>query len=173
MNQIVSSQVQLFITSIQIGILLGILFDLIRIARKIIKHPNFLVQIEDMLYWIISGFIGFYILYRCNYANIRPFIFIGMLLGATLYFLTFSIVFMKITTIMIDFIKRILRKCYALLLIPIKAIVGAIKIPLVYIKHQIRKAYYHQKIHLRALKRKHYFKVADKKVDTYLKKSKI
>ena len=49
MNQVVSSQAILFITSVEIGILMGVLFDLIRIFRKLLKHPNFLVQVEDML----------------------------------------------------------------------------------------------------------------------------
>ena len=44
MNQIVSSQARLFITSIEIGIVMGIIFDMVRIDRKIIKHPNFFVQ---------------------------------------------------------------------------------------------------------------------------------
>ncbi|WP_054739030.1 spore cortex biosynthesis protein YabQ [Cellulosilyticum ruminicola] len=71
MNEIVSSQALLFITSIEIGIILGMLFDIIRVTRKIVKIPDLLVQIEDVLYWIVSGLVGFYILYITNYAAIR------------------------------------------------------------------------------------------------------
>lgn len=79
MNQIVNDQALLFITCIEIGVIIGMFFDIIRILRKLIKHPDFLVQIEDALYWVICALIGFYMLYVNNYGAIRPFVFIGIL----------------------------------------------------------------------------------------------
>ena len=151
MNQIVNSQALLFITSVEIGILMGILYDLIRISRKIVKHPNFLVQIEDMLYWIVCGLIGFYMLYITNYAAIRPFIFIGMILGAIFYFTTFSIVFMKIATIVINYIKELLKKVFRLLLIPTRGVIHFILIPLKYISQKYHKFQYYKQLKLREL----------------------
>ena len=110
MNEMVSSQSMLFLASVEIGVLMGVLFDLIRIFRKILKHPNFLVQIEDMLYWIICALLGFYRLYICNYAAIRPYICIGIILGAVFYLLTFSIIFMKIATAIIKYVKSLVSK---------------------------------------------------------------
>ena len=176
MNQIVSSQSMLFITSVEIGVLMGVLFDLIRIFRKLLKHPNLLVQIEDMLYWIACGFIGFYRLYICNYAAIRPYIFIGIILGAVFYFLTFSVIFMKIATVVINYIKALVRKLIRWIVIPIKMVLKTlikwVKVPIRYISKRWHHFCYINKLKYRQYKRIQYEQKADRKVENYLKKSK-
>lgn len=151
---------------------MGIIFDLVRITRKIVKHPNLFVQIEDMLYWIVCGLLGFYMLYVENYAAIRPFVFLGMLLGGIFYFATFSIVFMKIATIVIEYIRKLIKKLIALILIPLKGLINFIKIPLRYIDYQLKRFRYYKKQEARKLKRKKYLKQADKYTERYLKKQK-
>ena len=170
MNQIVSSQTILFLTSVEIGILMGVLFDLVRIFRKLIKHPNFLVQIEDMLYWVICGFVSFYMLYICNYAEIRPYIFIGIILGGIFYFCTFSIVFMKIATIIINYIKKVINRIIGWMLIPIKGMIHLVSIPLNYLKRKFVHIKYLNKVRYRQFKRKQYEHKSDQKVERYLKK---
>lgn len=173
MNQIINNQARLFLTSVQIGIMMGIVFDLVRIIRKIIKHPNFFVQIEDMLYWIFCGFTGFYMLYICNYADIRPYIFIGIILGATLYFLTFSIIFMRIMTAIIDYVKTLCYKLYKLILIPIRKAIILVGIPLKYIQNKYKQMKYQQKLKKRASARKRYQQKADKSTERFIKNQKI
>lgn len=169
MNQVVSAQTILFMTSVEIGILMGMFFDLIRILRKIVKHPNFLVQIQDMLYWIICSFVSFYLLYICNYAEIRPFIFIGILLGATIYFLTLSIIFMKIATLIIHYLKMLIGKIIRIILIPLKALIKVIKVPIRYISKKWHHFLYLNKLRYRQYRRIKYEQKADKKVEHYLK----
>ena len=175
MNQIVSSQSMLFLASVEIGVLMGVLFDLIRIFRKIVKHPNFLVQIEDMLYWIVCALLGFYRLYICNYAEIRPYICIGIILGAVFYFLTFSVIFMKIATAVINYVKALVNKLIRLIIVPIKAFIKLLKrwiqIPIQYISKRWHHFLYMNKLRYRQYKREQYEKKSDKKVDQYLKKS--
>lgn len=170
MSQMVSNQSMLFITAVEIGILMGVLFDLIRIFRKLIKHPNFFVQIEDMLYWVLCGFVAFYMLYICNYAEIRPYIFIGIVLGGIFYFCTFSIIFMKIATIVINYIKKLIQKLVQLLLIPLRALVRLVKIPLRYLATKWAHIKYKNKVRYRQLRRKRYEQKADRQVEKYLKK---
>ena len=172
MNQIVSSQSLLFITCAQIGIMMGILFDLIRIFRKIIKHPDFLVQVEDLTYWILCGFIGFYMLYINNYAAIRPFVFIGILLGAILYFASFSLLFMKIATIVINYMKDLIQKIVKLILIPIKGLIKIIKVPIKYICNKLDIINTYKKHRIRKLKRKWYYKKADLRTEIRARKIK-
>lgn len=172
MNQIVSNQSLLFITCIEIGVIMGVFFDLIRISRKIIKHANFLVQIEDLIYWIICALVGFYMLYINNYAAIRVFVFIGILLGAVLYFSSFSIIFMKIATIVIDYVRAFVRQLIRLLLIPIRWIVKIIRVPLKYIRIKLRKVHGYKKRELRKLRRKWYHTKAEIRTDIRVLKNK-
>lgn len=179
MNQVVTSQASLFITSIQIGILMGIFFDLIRVFRKILPHPNFLVQIEDMLFWIICGFVGFYRLYICNYADIRPYILLGIVLGGIFYLSTFSILFMKIAIMVIDFIKDVIHKVMKHIIVPflrfIKHIIVCtidwLILPIKYIIKKGQHLLYLNKLLYRQFKRKQYEKKADKRTERYIKKT--
>ena len=172
MNKLVTAHTLLFLTSIQIGVMMGVVFDLIRILRKIIKHPNFFVQIEDMLYWVACAFFGFYMLYICNYAAIRPFIFIGIILGALFYYLTFSIWFMKLATIVIDYIKKLIRKLIGYLLIPLRWIIKTLMWPLRYLVLKWRKLKWHIKLRYRQFLRKKYEQKMDRKVEQYLRNGK-
>ena len=179
MSSIITNQSILFLTAVQIGILMGIIFDLIRIFRKLIRHPNFLVQIEDMLFWVVCALIGFYRLYVCNYAEIRPFVFVGMILGAFFYFMTFSVIFMKIATIVIQYVKAVIRKLIGAvvkyMIYPLKNLIRKLllllHIPIKYINKKWHHLLYMNKLRYRQYKRKKYEMQSDKKVEQYLKKS--
>lgn len=168
MNEIVSSQALIFITSIEVGIVMGMIFDLVRVVRKIVKHPNFLVQVEDLLYWIACGLIGFYMLYVSNYANIRPFVFMGIVLGAIFYFATFSILFMKAATAVINYVKALLKRLWQLCLIPLRWIVRMIKRPINYINKQAEILREKKRIEHRKKLRVKYQENADKQTEKYL-----
>lgn len=168
MNEIVSSQALLFITSIEIGIIMGMIFDIIRVTRKIVKVPDFIVQIEDLIYWILCGLVGFYILYVTNYAEIRPFVFIGIVLGAVFYFATFSIVFMKAATVVINYVKALLKRLWQLFLIPVRWGIKTIKRPIVYVKKQTAIKKEKQRIITRQKRREKYQQEADKLTEKYI-----
>ncbi len=103
---------------------MGIIYDLIRVGRKLIHHPNWLVQVEDLLYWIVCGCLAFIILYLENYGQIRVFVFIGIFMGSVLYLCTASILFMKAATVAINYLKKLIRKVINFVLIPIRCIIN-------------------------------------------------
>lgn len=172
MNEMVNTQTYLFLVCIQIGILMGIFYDLIRLWRNIIKHPHFIIQIEDLIYWLICAGFGFYTIYTHNYGDIRPFVFIGMILGGIFYFNTFSIIFMKVALWVINTIKKCIRKLISLLLIPIKWIFNLLHIPLNYIIGRYMVINNIRKHKMRKIKRKWYHTKADIKTELRLKKRK-
>ena len=51
----VSNQAYLFLVFIVNGVLIGLLFDFFRIARKVIPTNDFVTYIEDVLFWILAG----------------------------------------------------------------------------------------------------------------------
>ena len=161
MNQVVSTQTLLFITCILIGVIMGMLYDLIRIFRKIIPHSNWSVQIEDAIYWVVCALTGFSILYMHNYGQIRFFVFIGIILGSVFYFCTFSIIFMKFATWLIDLIKHIIRTLVHILSIPIRWIISIIKIPIRILKKLTIRWNKYRRWQLKKVQRKIYFKKSD------------
>ena len=170
MNQVVNSQTFLFLTCIEIGIIMGMFYDLIRIFRKIIPHPNWLIQLEDTLYWVSGALISFAILYMHNYGKIRFFVFPGMILGGVLYLCTFSIIFMKFATWLIELMKEIINYILHILGIPVKWIMHLVKIPLRIFRRWIRRFNTYRRKEIKKINRKIYYQKSD--VRSHLKYSK-
>lgn len=134
----ISEQAQIFLAAVEAGIIIGIFYDLFRIIRKILPHPNWVIQLEDFIFWIIvSGFM-FFVLFSKNYGEIRGFALIGAFLGNMIYFFTLSIWLMKFSDWIIDWIKRIIRVVIRILLIPIKLIIKILYYPYKWISYPMR-----------------------------------
>ena len=90
------------------GIVIGILFDIFRITRRSFNTSDFVTYIEDILFWILTGFILLFTIFTFNNGEIRLYIFVSLLLGLILYILTLSKYFIKINVTILKFIKKIL-----------------------------------------------------------------
>ena len=90
------------------GIIIGILFDIFRIFRKSFKTPDFLTYLEDILFWILTGFVLLFSIFVFNSGEIRSYIFVGLGVGIIMYLLTISKYFIKISNQLINILKRII-----------------------------------------------------------------
>lgn len=113
----VTNQAYLFLIFIVNGIIIGLLFDFFRIARKVIPTNDFATYIEDILFWLLTGAITLYSIFVFNNGELRLFMFLGIILGAFIYLLVLSSYVIKINvkiinTILVPFkaIYRLLRK---------------------------------------------------------------
>ena len=111
------NQAYLFLIFVLNGFLIGILFDVFRILRKSFKTKDFFTYIEDILFWLISGGIILYTIFKFNNGELRAFIFIGLIIGSLLYMLLFSKTFIKINLYIINLFKKII---YFTLVLPIQ-----------------------------------------------------
>ena len=67
------------------GALITVVYDVIRIFRRIISHGNLWIGIEDFFFWIWTTFWIFSVLYRENDGNLRIYTILFMVLGMFLY----------------------------------------------------------------------------------------
>lgn len=109
------------------GIIIGILFDIFRILRKSFKTPDFITYVEDVLFWILTGFFLIFVLFIVSDGQIRIYNIISLLLGSTLYMISISKYFIKINTKIIITIKNIFIKLFKILLIPLIIIIKIFK----------------------------------------------
>ena len=105
----ITNQAYLFFVFIINGILIGLIFDLFRISRKVIKTNNLMTYIEDFIFWILTGFIVLYSIFVFNNGELRLFMFIGIILGVIIYTLLMSKYFIKINMKIINTIKSIIK----------------------------------------------------------------
>lgn len=89
------------------GIVIGVLFDIFRILRKSFKTADWLTTLQDILFWILAGFVILFSIFKFNNGEIRSYIFVGIALGVLIYMLTLSKYIVKYSVIIIKFIKKI------------------------------------------------------------------
>ncbi len=96
------NQVYLFFVTILIGFIIGLIYDFFRILRKVFTHSNTLVYFEDILFWLFSTFIAFFILLHKNNLEFRFYLLIGIVLGLIFYFAIISTFVLKISLTIIE-----------------------------------------------------------------------
>ena len=137
----VTNQAYLFFIFILNGIIIGILFDFFRILRKTFKTTDFVTYIEDLLFWILTGFSIIYFIFTFNNGEIRLFMFLGIALGIFIYIFLFSSYFIKINVIIINFFKKIFGKIFKIIFIPIRFIKKIFFKPISFIFINIKKTF--------------------------------
>lgn len=109
------------------GSIIGILFDLFRILRKSFKTPDIITYIEDTLFWIITGLFLLYIIFKYSFGEIRIYMFISLIIGLVVYFLTISKYFIDLNVKIINIFKISISKILYLLFYPIKIIINILQ----------------------------------------------
>lgn len=138
----ITNQAYLFLIFIVNGLIIGFLFDLFRILRLSFKTKDFVTYLEDITFWILTGFIVLYSIFVFNNGEIRFYIFLGIALGVLLYMTIFSSSIIKSSVFVLNFLKRITRKMFHIIGIPILFIIKIIKKvfnkPIIYIKTKFK-----------------------------------
>lgn len=118
------NQAYLFAIFILNGFLIGLLFDIFRILRRSFKTSDFITYLEDICFWIITGSIILYSIFKFNNGELRGYIFVGILCGVLTYMLIFSKIFIKVNLFIINFIKKIY---YFVIIIPVSFVSKILK----------------------------------------------
>lgn len=123
----ITNQAHLFLIFCINGIIIGLLFDFFRILRRIFKTHDIVTYIQDVLFWILTGFIMLYSIFTFNNGEIRLFMFLGVALGIIFYMLCLSSHIIKVNVAIINFLKNIIIKIFNIISIPFKAIYNLIR----------------------------------------------
>jgi len=137
----VKNQVYVFLWSIVGGALIALIYDLFRIKRKTVKTGIVAIYIEDLMYWIIVAVIMFAVVYHSNEGEIRGFIFIGTILGVTLYALLLSKIVTKSAIFIIRLVIKILKKLWKIVIFPFKFLLKILSYPAKPLARVARKSY--------------------------------
>lgn len=113
------NQVYIFLIFILNGLLIGLLFDTFRILRKSFKTSSIITCLQDITFWILSGLLLIYSIFKFTDGELRFYIFLGTLLGYLLYLLVFSKIYITISVYIITFIKKLI---HIVIIIPISFI---------------------------------------------------
>lgn len=113
MSQGILEELQVVGVAFLCGSVITIVYDLIRIFRRVIAHGNFWIGVEDFAFWIWTALWIFSVLYRENDGSFRMYTILAMVLGMIFYHGTLSEPFVR-------FSGKVLKKVVSLFLYPLK-----------------------------------------------------
>lgn len=96
MNQAIAGDVRFFFASVLLGVIAALVYDLLRVFRRVWKQSLFFVSFQDFVFWFLLGLSGFLLIYRYNDGVLRFFVLLGIGTGALLYYETLGRVFVSL-----------------------------------------------------------------------------
>lgn len=119
MAVLIYDEVELFLVCFGLGVLLAFIYDVVRIFRLLFRHKDWMVDVEDLLFWIFTAWLVFRTLFTYNRGALRGYAFLGMFLGVILYVLTLSRLLLLIVEKILPYwqkVGNIVKKPFLLLL---------------------------------------------------------
>lgn len=94
-----------FFRACLLGAALAAVYDLFRILRMLVRWPAILVGVQDVVYFVFATVVTFSFLMAFHDGQLRVFILAGELAGGVVYFLTISVLLLKLSRVVIRLVK--------------------------------------------------------------------
>lgn len=108
MNISASAQVLVFFAMVLCGIMCGIVFDLFRGIRYRRKTSGGVVALQDIIFWIAELTLVYAVIFTLNYAYVRVFELVALIIGSALYFMTISDFVVALVSRLTDILARLI-----------------------------------------------------------------
>lgn len=108
--------------SMVVGSSITFLYDWFRIVRRVIPHRQWVVSLEDLIFWLFCTVSVFWWMYRVTNGGMRWFAVAGALTGMCLYKSLISRFLVTYASKLLQCILRILGKALRILLRPVSVI---------------------------------------------------
>lgn len=129
MESLVENQFHIFLTTLYGGIVIGLIYDLYRIFRYYLKPKRVATFIEDAIFWIIISITTLIFLFYSNRAELRWYVFLGYVIGFSLYKILLSEIIIKILIYFIEKIIYVVKKVVYIITYPIRIIINLLRKP--------------------------------------------
>lgn len=113
-----SEQLIIFLASLGVGFILGILYDFLRALRLSLTQGKWGVIIFDLLYFFLVAFGSYLFILASNKGEVRSYIILGELLGAVFYYFSLGLALMKLTDKFVLLFKRFCSFVFRAFLLP-------------------------------------------------------
>ena len=140
-SSMLCNQTIIFLYSVLGGALIGLVYDIFRVKRRLIKTGDVSTHIEDFLFWLIVAIIMFLTLFYSNEGEFRIYTLMGNIIGLVLYVCTVSNFVINSTIKIIRIICITMMHLFRIVIYPIKIIYKTIKIPIIFIIKYFKKMF--------------------------------
>lgn len=119
LSESIYHELHFLLHSFLLGIIITFVYDNIRVCRRVIRHNNVFVSIEDLFFWIWAALTIFLLQNRENNGVFRWFSVVGAFMGMLVYRKIFSNFYIKNMTLLLQKILKILYIFFSYLFYPI------------------------------------------------------
>lgn len=88
--ELLANQAYYFAATIVIGLVMGFCYDYYSVVRDVLKLRRVGTWLGDLIFWLVTTLVVFLLLLKTNLADLRFYVFIGISMGALIYYLTLS-----------------------------------------------------------------------------------
>lgn len=106
-------------SSFLLGVMVTCFYDGFRILRRLFKHGDRLVSLEDLFFWLVVAFQVFVLMQEENNGNLRWFAVLGALTGMLLYKKIISNWFVDKSSKLLDIVLQRFKKVVKWLIRPV------------------------------------------------------
>lgn len=131
-SESILTEADFFAVSLLSGCIIILVYDVLRVLRRLIPHGTLWVAIEDVIYWLSCALFIFAMLYQKNDGLIRGFAICGILVGMIFYN-------HFISPRVIKWIVFLLQKIIKIVTFPIRFLAKQIKKPLGFLHKKSRR----------------------------------
>lgn len=110
--------------SILSGIIITVVYDVIKIIRNVIPHNGFFEALEDTVFWIFASLFLFSMLYKVNNGTVRWFAIAGTFVGMLVYKKTLGQYIVEIMSTVINQLLHMVFKILSFLFLPVKWLIS-------------------------------------------------
>lgn len=114
----IADQTRLFLLALGLGFLLGVVYDLFRVLRMAFTMRRVGVFIQDVLFFLTCASVTFIFLLAVNQGEVRGFIIAGEGLGFLIYYFSFGLLAVKVSSFLVHAIQRL----FYLISLPFRAL---------------------------------------------------
>lgn len=119
MSENITTELQFFLYALYWGVILSVIYDGLRIFRKVFSHKELAIAVEDLCYWVFATFFFFWWLYQIGDGSMRPFALLAIALAMILYRCTISHFLVEKISFVLIKIKCLIRKINRFLYKPV------------------------------------------------------
>lgn len=113
------TQFQIFLVSVVFGATLGLAYDFLRIHRVIADSDRFSVNLQDILFFIITGILTFLFIIIMTHGTVRFYIILSEFIGFVIYRCTLGNILLKLFLKILLPVKKACLRLYLIIFIPV------------------------------------------------------
>lgn len=117
-----NEQMLIFLASLGVGFLLGVLYDFFRALRLSFTRGKVAVVIFDLIYFFSVALFSYIFILAANKGEVRSYIIIGELLGAVFYYFSFGIAVIKLTDRFVSLLRKFCTFAFKIISFPFRLI---------------------------------------------------